>query len=202
MNSGLFINQKKGIKAKSNSVYCNTMFRYVCRFAFLLTLCLSMLLGFPGCNRKGDWRTDNPPDPNYVCQTDEMRRQFGIRPIHPDLVFSKRGYGEIQWWDGSSSYSKTVYCDPDYRIYLAEEDRYYSGHHFPSFDIDAGESYEFLVIKFDYKTHFINLDIHTDDMSKYTFPLPDPSQWDPSSKGNENLERARLILQMWGIRRL
>jgi hypothetical protein len=126
--------------------------------------------------------------------------QFGRRvqwKSHTGQIF-----GQIDWWVPDEKSRKTVFYESDFKDILWEQDSYSSGHQYPSADGD-GTEFERIVVTFDYTTKRINLAILTDNMSKYSFPLPDdPSQWDPSSKGNENLERARLILQMWGIKRL
>jgi hypothetical protein len=167
-------------------------------------------LWIAGCDRGKPWESKEPPDPNHVQATDEIRKQYGINPILPDFEFSRRirwkSYtGEIEalmdWWNPKVRISKTVVYDVNFEKMLREVNTYHSGHQFPAEDGD-GPDFESLSVTIDYITKRIDLALITDDMSKYSFPLPDQTKWDPSSKGNEYLERARLILQMWGIKRL
>ena len=168
-----------------------------------ITACsLAVLLCVLGCEERDSWRADDPPDPNHIAQTDRIRHEYGLRPIQPDLRFYRRGFGAIDWTDGTGRYSKRVQYDSDYKHVLWEQDYYYSGHKFLARDPDAGYVSEFIAIMLDYRTEEIRLDVITADATKYDFPLGDPSKFDRSSKGEPSLERAHRILKMWGMKRL
>jgi hypothetical protein len=163
-----------------------------------------------GCGRGKPLESNVPPDPNHVRTTDEIRMQYGINPILPDFEFSRRFqwedyngkvYGQMQWWNPKDRISKNVVYDLDFKDMLWEVNNYHSGRQYPAEDGD-GTEFERMVITFDYRTKKTTFVVMSDDMSQYSFSLPDQSHWDPSSKGNPDLERARLILQIWGIKRL
>jgi hypothetical protein len=160
------------------------------------------LLCTVGCKPADDIQFSNPPDPNHVRQTDLVRQEIGLRPILPQFHFGYRRHGAMIWGDGTGRNFKYVKYDPGFKNVIWESDSYYSGRFYQSEDPDAGQVKEHMEVMYDYKTKETSFYIHTDDESKYSFPLPDPSQWDPSSKGNATLERIRLILQMWRMKRL
>ena len=169
-------------------------------------MCLVIfMVGLDGGNH---WESNVPPDPNHVRNTDEIRKQYGIIPILPDFEFSRRTrgeerpgkvFGQMDWWEPRRRISKTVFYDSEFRDIIWEQNIFYSGRKFPAEDGD-GSDFESMNIDFNYKTHRIDVYFHSDDMSQFAFPLMDPSSWDPSSKGNPDLERARLILYQWGLR--
>jgi hypothetical protein len=184
-----------------------TIVQLICILGLSCFLCFVIFMaGFDGGKH---WESNVPPDPNHVRDTDEIRKQYGINPVLPDFQFSRRTlweerpgkvYGQMDWWESKRRISKAVFYDSEFKEMMFEENVYYSGHQYPAEDGD-GTQFESLSIIFDYKTRRVTLDLISDNMSKYSFPLPEQGQWDPSSKGNPDLERARLVLQMWGIKR-
>jgi hypothetical protein len=174
-----------------------------------LSCFLCFVLFMVGLDGGKHWESDVPPDPNHVRATDEIRKQYGINPILPDFEFSRRTRweerpgkvrGQMDWWEPKRRISKTVFYDSDFKELMFEENVYHSGRQYPAEDGD-GTEFEGMVITFDYRTKKTTFVVISDDMSQYSFSLPDQSHWDPSSKGNPDLERARLILQIWGIKR-
>jgi hypothetical protein len=127
------------------------------------------------CRQERYWSTD-PPPPEKIAQTNELRRQHGVRQIKDDWVFYIRNFGEEVWKDGEGGSKKVCYDDYsgkhgtsrsheysyDYDRILWEEDYYYTGRTFPSFDTDAGTTYERLTVHYDYRTRRFTVFLMTD----------------------------------------
>jgi hypothetical protein len=185
-----------------------TIVQLICILGLSCFLCFVLFrVGLDGGKH---WESDVPPDPNHVRATDEIRKQYGIIPILPDFEFNRRigwkdqsgkSWAQMDWWEPKRRISKSVIYDAGFKDIIWEQNVFYSGRKFPAEDGD-GSDFESMNIDFNYVTHHIDVYIHSDDMSQYSFSLPDQSHWDPSSKGNPDLERARLVLQIWGIKRL
>jgi hypothetical protein len=174
-----------------------------------LSCFLFFVLFMAGLDGEKHWEANVPPDPNHIRATDEIRKQYGIIPILPDFEFNRRigwkdqsgkSWAQIDWWEPKRRINKSVIYHAGFKDIICEQNVFYSGRKFPAEDGD-GSDFESMNIDFNYVTHRIDVYIHSDDMSQYSFTLPDQDHWDPSSKGNPDLERARLILQIWGIKR-
>lgn len=155
-------------KAPSASRVGRTFMSIAYFVAFVVLAC--------GCREEGDWSTD-PPPPKKIAQTNELRRQHGVRQIKDDWVFCIRRAGEEVWKDGKHACKKICYDDhstehgssasPEYSYnydrMLWEQDHYYTGRTFPSFDTDAGPSSENLAVYYDYRTGRFTVHVTTDD---------------------------------------
>jgi len=183
------------------------MFKYARKIIVLL--CMACI-AFCGCSDKEDVRTSdwstNPPPAQKITETNKIREEYGIRQIKETWTFYGREFAAEKWKDERGYQCKRVHYDENRQTILYEQDCYYTGHTYPSPDVDAGTTWEFLSIVFDY-THKRFSTIPTTD-NKEVISLLDPLEDRVTKFGyigktnEETLEIAEKILKMWGLKRL
>jgi hypothetical protein len=120
------------------------------------------------------------------------------------------------WKDGKHACKKVCYDDYvdkhgistsheysyDYDRILWEQDYYYTGRTYPSFDTDAGTSWEKLAILYDYRTRRFTVHVTTDDQKVLALANMLGFHGGMGATNQETLEVADKILKKWGKSRL
>lgn len=115
------------------------------RLLFVILLPLSLLEHIACRPSKGSFSQNYPTD---IEQSNEVRLQKGIRPIHPEWFFYGRQFGAEDWTDSKEDrYSTKRVQHDESGNHIWEEDHFYSGRSFETVD---GTSSEEIVIHYDY----------------------------------------------------
>ncbi|MHC4676127.1 MAG: hypothetical protein ACYTBZ_26855 [Planctomycetota bacterium] len=163
---------------------------------------------------KDDWSTD-PPAPESIAETNEIRRERGVREIKEDWTFYGRHFGAEIWKEPSGRSCKNVQHDKSYHEIWIEYDHYYSGRTFLSYPDRELTLRETLFIHYFYGPDRFSINVRTDNKQIESmvdglkegmrYPNPDGEYLGYGRMGKTNeetLEVAEKILKMWGIERL
>jgi hypothetical protein len=182
-------------------------------------LYLAVIGGLSGCSDDSDWST-GPPPADKIAQTNNIRRELGIREVQGDWAFYGRQFGVETWKQGQFQAKKVCYDDTfeeataegkpptayqysyDYNNILWEQDYYYTGRTFPSTTPDEGKVWEFLSLLYDYRTKRFGLDIITNDNQILAICSSRGLDSGSGQTNEQTLEVADRILQLWGQDRL
>ena len=161
---------------------------------------------------KDDWSTD-PPPPESIAATNEIRRERGVREIKEDWTFYGRHFGAEIWKEPSGWSCKTVQHDKSYHAIWIEFDDYYSGRTFLT-GPDKVNFRETLSINYFYGPNRFSISVITgnkeiDSMvdglkERMRYPNPDGDYliYGRMDETNEEiLEVAEKILKIWGLER-
>jgi len=173
-----------------------------------------------GCPKEADWSTDPPTN---IAQTNQVRREIGIRMIKDNWTFYGRQFGEETWKDGKFHCKKVCYDDSfnkfagkrkppgqvrysyNYEKILWESDHYYTGATYTHPDPDAGTSWEHLSILYDYGTKRFGVYYHgsNSELISLIEGLEHITKSGYMGKTNEDtLLVADKILEKLGLKRL
>ena len=179
----------------------------------IVLLSFVVFAGLFGCERS-DWSTD-PPPPESIAATNEVRIEHGVRTIKKNWTFYARQFGEEKWHNAKGQLCKQVYYDRLYHDIHAESDYYYSGRTFRSLDPDGGTVQEMAQISYVYVAKRFAIAVITDnkeirsmvdglgEMLKYPTIYGSYVGYGYMGRTNEEtLNVADKILKMWGLERL
>lgn len=184
----------------------------VCFFVVLHCATVVFMMAEPFLNN--DWSTD-PPPPESIAATNEIRRERGVREIKETWTFYGREFGAEKWKDHPEQICKTVQHDKSYHEIWIEYDDYYSGRTFTEPYPDWGTSRETLSINYFYGPDRFSINVRTDNKEiesmvdglkeQMRYPNLDGDYLGYGNMGKTNeetLEVADKILKMWGLERL